>query len=118
MKVAAAFTQFNRRSNANPSNLTSGAVDSTGWGFSSPFVTSPGGAGTDQQRIMGVGGTYDFGGFKLSGPAIVIDRINGFANEYAAAALLKDRFLEQGCEQCESQVGAGDTNQGARREPR
>ncbi|WP_250437244.1 porin [Caballeronia sp. ATUFL_F2_KS9A] len=67
LKVAAAFTQFNRRSNANPSNLTSGAVDSTGWGFSSPFVTSPGGAGTNQQRIMGVGGTYDFGWFNVLG---------------------------------------------------
>ncbi|MDR5734019.1 porin [Caballeronia sp. LZ025] len=67
LKVAAAFTQFNRRSNANPSNLTSGAVDSTGWGFSSPFVTSPGGAGTDQQRIIGVGGTYDFGWFNVLG---------------------------------------------------
>ncbi|GJH12733.1 porin [Caballeronia novacaledonica] len=67
LKVAAAFTQFNRHSNANPSNLTSGAVDSTGWGFSSPFVTSPGGAGTDQQRIMGVGGTYDFGWFNVLG---------------------------------------------------
>ncbi|MDR5794954.1 porin [Caballeronia sp. LZ008] len=67
LKVAAAFTQFNRRSNANPANLTSGAVDSTGWGFSSPFVTSPGGAGTNQQRIMGVGGTYDFGWFNVLG---------------------------------------------------
>ncbi|MDR5752480.1 MULTISPECIES: porin [unclassified Caballeronia] len=67
LKVAAAFTQFNRRSAANPSNVTSGAVDSTGWGFSSPFVTSPGGAGADQQRIMGVGGTYDFGIFSVLG---------------------------------------------------
>ncbi|QQC66122.1 porin [Paraburkholderia ginsengisoli] len=61
LKLGAAFTQFNRRSNATPSNLTSGAVDSTGWGFSSPFVVSPTGAGTDQQRIFGVGASYDFG---------------------------------------------------------
>lgn len=61
LKVAAAFTEFNRRSAETPSNLTSGAVDSTGWGFSSPFVTSPKGAGTDEQRIMGVGASYDFG---------------------------------------------------------
>jgi predicted porin len=67
LKVAAALTQFNRRSDALPSNLTSGAVDSTGWGFRSPFVTSSGGAGTDQQRIMGVGGTYDFGWFHVLG---------------------------------------------------
>lgn len=61
LKAGVAFTQFNRRSNATPSNLTSGAVDSTGWGFSSPFVVSPTGAGTDQQRILGAGVTYDFG---------------------------------------------------------
>ncbi|WP_083245180.1 porin [Paraburkholderia nodosa] len=67
LKVGAAFTQFNRRSNAVPSNTTSGAVDSTGWGFSSPFVTSPTGAGTNQQRIMGVGGSYDFGSFHVLG---------------------------------------------------
>jgi len=67
LKVAGAFTQFNRRSGAVPSNLTSGAVDSTGWGFSSPFVTSLSGAGTDQQRIFGVGGSYDFGSFHLFG---------------------------------------------------
>lgn len=67
LKVGAAITQFNRRSNATPSNLTSGAVDSTGWGFSSPFVTSPGGAGTNQQRIVGVGGTYNFGWFNVLG---------------------------------------------------
>ncbi|WP_084515355.1 porin [Burkholderia sp. WSM2230] len=65
LKVGAAFTQINRRTNAAIPNLTSGAVDSTGWGFSSPFVTSPGGAGTNQQRIMGVGGTYDFGFFNV-----------------------------------------------------
>ncbi|CAG9222667.1 Porin [Paraburkholderia tropica] len=67
LKVAAAITEFNRRSNAVPSNLTSGAVDSTGWGFSSPFVTSLHGAGTDEQRIMGVGGSYDFGSFHVLG---------------------------------------------------
>jgi general bacterial porin, GBP family len=67
LKVAAAYTQFNRRSNAVPSNVVSGAVDSTGWGFSSPFVNSPRGAGTDQQRIVGIGGTYDFGWFRMLG---------------------------------------------------
>ncbi|WP_322048120.1 porin [Paraburkholderia sp. J67] len=67
LKVAAALTEFNRRSNAVPSNLTSGAVDSTGWGFSSPFVTSLSGAGTNEQRIMGVGGSYDFGWFHVLG---------------------------------------------------
>jgi len=67
LKIGAAFTQFNRRSNELPANLTSGAVDSTGWGFSSPFVTSLAGAGTDQQRIMGVGGAYDFGWFHVLG---------------------------------------------------
>ncbi|MDR5825975.1 porin [Caballeronia sp. LZ043] len=67
LKVAAALTQFNRRGAAVPSNLTSGAVDSSGWGFSSPFVVSPGGAATDQQRIAGVGGTCDFGWFNVLG---------------------------------------------------
>jgi predicted porin len=37
----------------------------TGWGFSSPFVTSPTGSGTDQQRIFGVGASYDFGIFSV-----------------------------------------------------
>lgn len=67
LKIGAALTQFNRRSNEVPSNVTSGAVDSTGWGFSSPFVTSPGGSGTNQQRIIGVGGTYDFGWLHVLG---------------------------------------------------
>lgn len=65
LKLGVAFTQFNRRSNETPSNLTSGAVDSTGWGFSSPFVTSPTGAGTDQQRILGAGASYDFTAFSV-----------------------------------------------------
>ncbi|WP_233871259.1 porin [Paraburkholderia adhaesiva] len=67
LKVAGAFTQFNRRSAAVPSNLASGAVDNTGWGFSSPFINSLSGAGTDQQRIFGVGGSYDFGTFHVLG---------------------------------------------------
>ncbi|SDV50612.1 porin [Chitinasiproducens palmae] len=61
LKLGVAATQFNRRSNATPANLTAGAVDSTGWGFSSPFVLSQSGAGTDQQRIFGAGAGYDFG---------------------------------------------------------
>ncbi|RZF30539.1 porin [Paraburkholderia sp. UYCP14C] len=61
LKAGVAFTQFNRCSNATPSNLTNGAVDSAGWGFGSPFVVSPTGADTDQQRIIGTGETYDFG---------------------------------------------------------
>lgn len=66
-KFGTAMTQFNRYSNNNPANLTSGAVDSTGWGFSSPFVVSPGGAGTNQQRILGIAGGYDFGIVNLTG---------------------------------------------------
>jgi general bacterial porin, GBP family len=63
LKVGAAFAQYNRRSNAIPANLASGAVDSSGWGFSSPFVNSrdTATAGTDSQRIFAVGANYDFG---------------------------------------------------------
>jgi predicted porin len=61
LKLGAAYSRFNRHSDAIPSNVTGGAIDSTSWGFSSPFVTSQGGKGTDSQRIAGVGATYDFG---------------------------------------------------------
>ncbi|RKP57934.1 porin [Pararobbsia silviterrae] len=67
MKIGAAFTEFNRMSNALPSNTASGAVDSSSWGYSSPFVTSTTGAGTNQQRMMGIGGSYDFGSFHVLG---------------------------------------------------
>jgi predicted porin len=61
VRFGTAMTQFNRHSNASPGNLTSGAVDSTSWGFSSPFVVNSAGSGVEQQRILGVGGGYDFG---------------------------------------------------------
>lgn len=61
LKLGAALSQFNRRGGATPSNLTAGAVDNSGYGFASPFVTSRGGAPTDQQRIFGFGAGYDFG---------------------------------------------------------
>lgn len=67
LKLGAAYTQFNRDSDAVPSNTAEGAVDNTGWGFSSPFVKSPGGAGTDRQRIAGVAAAYDFGVMTLFG---------------------------------------------------
>jgi GBP family porin len=57
LKLGAAFTQFNHPSVA--SNLN-GAVDDDTWGFSNPFVKSLAGAVTAQQRIMGVGASYDF----------------------------------------------------------
>jgi len=57
LKLGAAFTQFNHPSVA--SNLN-GAVDDDTWGFSNPFVKSLGGAITSQQRIMGVGASYNF----------------------------------------------------------
>ncbi|WP_232221426.1 porin [Burkholderia sp. WSM2232] len=87
LKVGTAFTQFNRRTNAAVPNLTSGAVDSTGWGFSSPFVMSPRGAGTDQQRILGVGGTYDFGYFSL-----IADYTNVLYNYSDASGLRLQNF--------------------------
>ncbi|WP_343671414.1 porin [Paraburkholderia heleia] len=57
LKLGAAFTQFNHPAVA--SNLN-GAVDDGSWGFSNPFVKSLGGAVTAQQRIMGVGASYNF----------------------------------------------------------
>ena len=66
LRFGTAMTQFNRHSNANPSNVTSGAVDGTGWGFSSPFVLNSAGAGVEQQRIIGVGGGYDLGRMNLT----------------------------------------------------
>ena len=36
------------------------------YGFSSPFVKSPGGAGVDRQRIFGAGGAYKFGALGVS----------------------------------------------------
>lgn len=67
LKLGAAFSQFNRRTTATPNNLVEGAIDNSSWGFSSPFVTSPGGAGTDRQRIFGLGASYDFGSMNLFG---------------------------------------------------
>jgi predicted porin len=61
-KFGLAYSQFNRRGGTN----TGGAVDATGWGFSSPFVTSPGGSATDRQRIVGLGLGYDFGFMKAT----------------------------------------------------
>ncbi|TGN98710.1 MULTISPECIES: porin [unclassified Burkholderia] len=67
LRLGGAFTQFNRRTNSATPNLVSGAVDSTGWGFTSPFVLSQHGAGTDQQRIFGLGATYDFDSVNVIG---------------------------------------------------
>ena len=36
------------------------------YGFSSPFVKSPGGAGVDRQRIFGAGGAYKLGALGVS----------------------------------------------------
>lgn len=58
VKANAAFTLINFP--GDTSNAT-GAVDPAGYGFSSPFVRSPGGAGVRQQSIYGVGSSYDFG---------------------------------------------------------
>lgn len=68
LKLGVAFTQYNRRSNAVNQNLTAGAVDSSGWGFSSPFTTSRlnASAGTDQQRLFGTAASYDFGVVKAA----------------------------------------------------
>ncbi|MDR5832278.1 porin [Caballeronia sp. LP006] len=87
LKVGAALTQFNRRTNSPTPNLTTGAVDSTGWGFSSPFVTSPGGSGVNQQRIMGVGGTYDFGFFN-----VIADYTNVLYNYFDSSGLRLQNF--------------------------
>lgn len=59
LKIGVAFTQLNHP--ASTSNNTSGAVDDTSWGFTSPFVKSLNNAVTIQQRIVGVGAAYDFG---------------------------------------------------------
>jgi general bacterial porin, GBP family len=56
-KVAVALSQFDNP--ASTSN-SSGAVDSSNWGFSSPFVRSPSNAPTRLQRMYGLGSTYDF----------------------------------------------------------
>lgn len=61
LKLGAAYSRYNRHTDAVPNNVADGAVDSTNWGFTSPFVTSLRGAGADSQRIAGVGVTYDFG---------------------------------------------------------
>lgn len=61
LKLGAAYSRFNRHTDAVPNNIADGAIDGTNWGFSSPFVVSLGGAGTDSQRIGGVGASYDFG---------------------------------------------------------
>lgn len=58
VKANAAFTLINLP--GDTSNPT-GAVDPSGYGFSSPFIKSPAGAGVQQQSIYGVGGSYDFG---------------------------------------------------------
>ncbi|RQV70304.1 porin [Burkholderia cenocepacia] len=57
LKVAAGFTQMTQpASTINPN----GAVDTSNYGFSSPFIKSQRGAATLVQRIAGIGGTYDF----------------------------------------------------------
>ncbi|VVE31142.1 porin [Pandoraea anhela] len=63
LKLGVAFSEFNRRSNAQPANLTNGAVDDSAYGFSSPFTVSRANpsAGTSVQRILGAGANYDFG---------------------------------------------------------
>ncbi|QIE30475.1 porin [Caballeronia sp. SBC2] len=63
LKVGAALTQFNHP--ASTSN-TSGAVDDSSWGFTSPFVKSLANAVTNQQRIFGVGASYDFSVVKVA----------------------------------------------------
>ncbi|MDN4572259.1 porin [Pandoraea cepalis] len=54
--LGAAFSQFDH---PYASTNTGGAVDGD-FGFSSPFVTSPGGAGVARQRVFAFGGGYDF----------------------------------------------------------
>lgn len=56
LKMAAAMTQTDRPASADNAQ---GAVDSSNYGFSSPFIKSIGGAQTSAQRIFGIGGTYD-----------------------------------------------------------
>jgi general bacterial porin, GBP family len=57
LKVAVAMSQFDNPASASN---TSGAVDDSNWGYSSPFVRSLSNAPTNLQRIYGVGATYDF----------------------------------------------------------
>jgi len=57
VKANAAFTLINFP--ADTANVT-GAVDPAGYGYSSPFVSSPGGASVHQQSIYGAGGSYAF----------------------------------------------------------
>jgi predicted porin len=56
LKLSAAMSQYD-----HPAAMdnTSGAI-SDSYGFTSPFVTSRGGAGVERQRIFGVGAGYDF----------------------------------------------------------
>ncbi|WP_342753443.1 porin [Caballeronia novacaledonica] len=56
LKLAAAMSQYDHPAAADN---TSGAV-SDSYGFTSPFVTSRGGAGVEKQRIFGMGAGYDF----------------------------------------------------------
>jgi len=57
-KANAAFTLINFP--GDTTNAT-GAVDPGGYGFSSPFIKSPAGAGVHQQSIYGAGASYNFG---------------------------------------------------------
>lgn len=63
LKVAIGMTQMNSPASAESAL---GAVDSSNYGFSSPFTKSVGGAQTAVQRIVGVGGTYDFKAFQVN----------------------------------------------------
>ncbi|WP_321935628.1 porin [Paraburkholderia sp. J8-2] len=55
-RFSAAMSQYNHPDSTN----TGGAIGDS-YGYTSPFATSPGGAGVEKQRILGVGAGYDFG---------------------------------------------------------
>jgi GBP family porin len=58
LKLGAAMAQYNE-----PASLDNpqGAVDNASYGFTSPFVQSPGGSAVARQRISAAGVSYDFG---------------------------------------------------------
>lgn len=54
-RIGVGMSQFDTPASTSNAN---GAVDSSGYGFTNPFVTSLGGKGTQQNRIFGVAADY------------------------------------------------------------